>query len=248
MVFITGDCHGNFQRFGHRYFPEQETMDRDDYIIICGDYGGVWADTPEEEYWLNWLEEKPWTTLWVDGNHENFDMLNTFPVHQWHGGNVHYVRPHVIHLMRGQAYEIGGSTFFTMGGAQSHDIEDGILDPAAPDFRERYDRLKYTGRRRFRVLGRSWWPEELPSDEEYLTAMETLERIGWKADYVITHCAPTSIALTMSRHNEADHLSDFLDMVDRRLDFQCWFFGHFHGNRAIDAKHILLWEQIVQIL
>lgn len=248
MVFITGDCHGNFRRFGYRYFPEQETMDRDDYIIICGDFGGIWADTPEEEYWLNWLEEKPWTTLWVDGNHENFDMLNAFPVHQWHGGNVHYVRPHVLHLMRGQAYEIDRNTFFTMGGAQSHDIEDGILDPAAPDFQARYSRLKRAGRHRFRVLGKSWWPEELPSGEEYLTAMKTLERIGWKADYVITHCAPTSTALAMNRHNEPDHLSDFLDMVNSRLDFQYWFFGHFHDNRAVDAKHILLWEQIVQIL
>ena len=49
MVFITGDCHGNFRRFGRRYFPEQETMDRDDYIIVAGDFGGVWADTPEEK-------------------------------------------------------------------------------------------------------------------------------------------------------------------------------------------------------
>ena len=38
MVFITGDCHGNFRRFNRRYFPEQETMDREDYIIIAGDY------------------------------------------------------------------------------------------------------------------------------------------------------------------------------------------------------------------
>lgn len=248
MVFITGDCHGNFQRFGMKYFPEQKAMCRDDYMIICGDFGGVWAGTAEEEYWLNWLEEKPWTTLWVDGNHENFDILNAFPIHQWHGGNVRYVRPHVIHLMRGQAYEIGGSTFFTMGGAASHDIEDGILDPASPNFRAQYDYLKRTGRRRFRVLGRSWWRSELPSDEEYLTAMETLERISWKADYVVTHCAPTSIALAISCHNEADHLSDFLDMVNSRLEFQYWFFGHFHDNRAIDEKHILLWEQIVQIL
>ena len=129
MVFITGDCHGNFRRFGRRYFPEQETMDRDDYIIVAGDFGGVWADTPEENYWLDWLEQRPFTTLFVDGNHENFRRLDTFPSHIWHGGSVHQIRPHVLHLMRGQLYEIGGKTFFTMGGAKSHDVEDGILDP-----------------------------------------------------------------------------------------------------------------------
>lgn len=89
MVFITGDCHGNFRRFGRRYFPEQETMDRDDYIIVAGDFGGVWADTPEENYWLDWLEQRPFTTLFVDGNHENFRRLDTFPSHIWHGGHFH---------------------------------------------------------------------------------------------------------------------------------------------------------------
>ena len=248
MVFMTGDCHGNFRRFSRRYFPEQETMDRDDYVIICGDFGGVWSGTPEEAYWLDWLKEHPFTTLFVDGNHENFEMLNSFPVHTWHGGTVHYVRPHVLHLMRGQLYEIGGRSFFTMGGARSHDIEDGILDPGAPDFRTRYTNLKRAGKHRFRIQGRSWWPEELPSDGEYLAALETLERVNWRADYVITHCAPTKIALSMSRHNEADALSDFLELVDQRLEYEAWFFGHFHDNRAIDRKHDLLWEQIVQML
>lgn len=247
MVFVTGDCHGNFQRFSRRYFPEQKTMDRNDYIIICGDFGGVWANTPEERYWLDWLEDRPFTTLFVDGNHENFDRLNALPVHHWHGGAVHHVRPHVIHLMRGQLYEIDGRTFFTMGGAQSHDVEDGILDPAEPDFQDRQRELKRAGRHRFRVLGRSWWPGELPSDAEYLAAMEMLERASWKTDYVITHCAPTHIALVMNHHNEADALSDFLEMVDRRLEYTGWFFGHFHGNRIVSSKHILLWEQIVQM-
>lgn len=247
MVFATGDCHGNFQRFGMRNFPGQKAMDRSDYIIICGDFG-FWSDTPEDEYWLNWLEEKPFTTLWVDGNHENFTMLNELPVHEWHGGKVHFIRPHVIHLMRGQLYDIDGYTFFTMGGAQSHDIEDGILDPEAPDFKETLRRLHSQGRRRFRVLGRSWWPEELPSDQEYLTALETLERAKWKADYVITHCAPTGIARTMNRHYEPDALTDFLELVNKKLDFHYWICGHYHDNRNLTAKHILLWEQIVQII
>ena len=82
----------------------------------------------------------------------------------------------------------------------------------------------------------------------YHTALKTLERTNWQVDYVITHCASTSIALSMNRHNEADPLTDFLEMIDRRLEYEYWFFGHFHDNRSVDQKHILLWEQIVQIL
>lgn len=70
MIYVTGDCHGGFQRFGMKYFPQQKELDRDDYMIICGDFGGIWEDTPQERYWLDWLEGKPFTTLFVDGNHE----------------------------------------------------------------------------------------------------------------------------------------------------------------------------------
>ena len=68
--------------------------------------------------------------------------------------------------MRGQAFELQGRMFFTMGGAQSHDIADGILDIDSPDFYERYDSLR-RNRGQFRINHISWWEEELPSDKEY---------------------------------------------------------------------------------
>ena len=111
MIYITGDTHGGFQRFNTKNFPQQKQMGRSDYAVVTGDFGGVWDDSPREAYWLDWLEEKPFTTLFVDGNHENFDRLGELPVHQWQGGKVHYVRPHVLHLMRGQVFEIDGITF-----------------------------------------------------------------------------------------------------------------------------------------
>lgn len=42
MIYITGDCHGNFERFNSSIFPEQNEMTKKDYVIICGDFGGVW--------------------------------------------------------------------------------------------------------------------------------------------------------------------------------------------------------------
>ncbi|MBD5133402.1 MAG: metallophosphatase, partial [Clostridiales bacterium] len=39
MIFATGDCHGGFQRFSRKHFPQQRQMDRDDYMIILGDFG-----------------------------------------------------------------------------------------------------------------------------------------------------------------------------------------------------------------
>ena len=201
MVYATGDTHGNFRRLTRKFFPELEKMTREDCIIVCGDFGGVWDDSPSERYWLDWLAEKPFTPLFVDGNHENFDRLYALPEQEWHGGKVHKVRENVLHLMRGQLYEIEGHTFFTMGGASSHDIWDGILDPDAPDFRDQY-KYKVRTNQAFRILGWSWWPQELPSDEEYLTALAALEKAKWKVDYVITHCAPSGVQQVINRSEE----------------------------------------------
>lgn len=247
MIFATGDTHGGFQRFSTKTFPEQKEMTRNDCVIICGDFGGVWNRSDQENYWLDWLEEKPFTTLFVDGNHENFDAIDALPVEEWHGGKIHRVRPHVIHLMRGQVFEIEGHTFFTMGGAASHDIQDGILDPAAPDFERAYW-FKRRLRQVFRVKGVSWWEEEMPSQEEYAEAERNLERIGWKVDYIITHCCPTSIQQKIDPSFTPDTLTDFHQRIKQLCDFHYWLFGHYHDNRKFDERFVLLWEQIVQVV
>ena len=135
MLYFTGDTHGDFSRFRHKRFPEQEGLTKEDYVLICGDFGGVWNRSKEQGFWLDWLDEKPYTTLFVTGNHENYDLLSEFPVSSWRGGQVQRIRPSVLHLMRGQIFDIDGKRIFTMGGASCHDIPDGVLDPADPLFR-----------------------------------------------------------------------------------------------------------------
>ena len=222
MIYVTGGCHGNFRRFQPEYFPEQANMTKNDTVIIAGDFGGVWFGDSRDNETLDWLERLPFTLAFVCGNHENYDALERYPVAEWYGGKVHRIRPHVLHLMRGQIFELESYRFFTMGGAKSHDTNH-------------------------RINHISWWRQELPSDEEYSEALQNLERYNWQVDYIITHCAPTSIALMGSRHNEADRLTDFLQEVRERAKYYYWLFGHYHDNKAVDEKHILLWEQIVQI-
>ena len=88
----------------------------------------------------------------------------------------------------------------------------------------------------------------MPSPEEYLTALQTLERVNWKVDYVVTHCAPTGIAKQIAPTCDPDHLTNFLEVIRRRMKFHYWLFGHYHENQIIQDKYVLLWEQIVQIL
>src|SRR5699024_4647782 len=110
-IYITGDCHGDYRRFSTEIFPEQYTMGKNDYVIVCGDFG-YWSEDREQLWWRKWLDKKPFTTLWVDGNHENYDLLAVCPVEEWNGGKVQHVAPSIIHLMRGQVYDIDGCRIF----------------------------------------------------------------------------------------------------------------------------------------
>ena len=248
MIYAMGDTHGGFQRFKPENFPEQAQMTKEDYVIICGDFGGVWDGSKKDERNLDWLEALPFTTLFVSGNHENFDRLARYPVEEWKGGKIQRIRPHAIHLMRGQVFEIGGYSFFTMGGASSHDIEDGILNPKAPDFEEQYWTLRRMGAR-FRVNHCSRWKQELPSDAEYKEALKNLERTAYKVDYIITHCAPSSLEDKLgSKGYVHDRLTDFLEEIKEKARFHYWLFVHYHDNKIINDRFVLLWEQIVQII
>ena len=73
MIYITGDCHSDFMRFEEGIFPEQREMTKEDYVIICGDCGGVWQQEngryiKQENRALDVLNERSFTTLFVDGN------------------------------------------------------------------------------------------------------------------------------------------------------------------------------------
>jgi len=244
---MTGDTHGDFSRFRKKMYPELDALTKQDFVIICGDFGGVWQDCPEETFWLNWLDARPFTTLFISGNHENYDRLNALPVADWSGGKVQYIRPSILHLMRGQVFQIGGKRFFTMGGARSHDISDGILEPDDPDFRLKRKRLEKR-HAYYRVNHQSWWKEELPNAEEYQTARDSLEAAGWQVDYILTHCCPTPVQSALTEDCQPDELTDFLEEVRQRCQFQYWFFGHYHSNLSFafqKQQFHLLYENIM---
>lgn len=225
MFYITGDTHIpiDIQKLNPDSFTIQDSLSRDDYLIICGDFGGVWDDSKVRTEYLQWLNDRNFTTLFVDGNHENFDRLYAMPVEPWKGGKVHYIRDNIIHLMRGQVFNIDGTTFFTMGGGNS-------IDKA------------------IRVKHESWWPQEMPSKDEYNTAAENLQKHNNKVDYVITHTAPTSIIMEnqLKNHYE-EELTNFFQRVMSHISFDKWFFGHFHQDAVLNEKFYLMYNKIYDL-
>lgn len=250
-IYVTGDCHGSFSRFNTKNFTLQKDMDKEDYVIVCGDFGGIWytdAENRQEKYWLNWLENKPFTTLFVDGNHENFDRLGGFQVEMWNGGKVHKINPSVIHLMRGQIFSIAGKKIFTFGGAQSRDIQGGILEADDPLYQEKRRKLN---RKRipYRVNHFSWWKEELGSEEEMQEALKNLEIHNYEVDYIITHCCSSDIQSLLGGRGfyKPDKQTEFFNHIQSKVKYKKWYFGHYHMDYNVSYLEILLSKRIISI-
>lgn len=204
MIYITGDTHSDFSRFTEENFQIQSEMTKDDYIIICGDFGGVWTfeeESSREKELLDWLGNKNFTTLFVDGNHENYTRLYNYPIEEWKGGKVHKIRDSVLHLMRGEIFDIDNKQIFAFGGAKSHDIQDEILNL---------------------------------DEEEIQNGISNLEKVNYKVDYVISHCYPTSIQTLINSTYKRDILTDYLQQISEKCTFKRWYFGHYHNYRHVN--------------
>lgn len=104
MIYVTGDTHANIDiaKLNTTKFPQQKELTKNDFVIICGDFGLCWDGSHREMWWQDWLTAKNFTTLWIDGNHENFDMLYQFPLIDKFGGKVREIAPDIYHLDRGR--------------------------------------------------------------------------------------------------------------------------------------------------
>lgn len=185
----------------------------------------------DEEYWLKWLSKKPWTTLFVDGNHENFDRLKNYPITEKWGGKVQKIYDKVYHLMRGEIYTIEGKKIFTFGGALSHD-------------------------KMYRREGISWWEDELPSKEECECAMANLKSVEDTIDIIITHDAPKSIArrygydrVDMSQvyATDKEDITAFLEHISHFVNYKQWYCGHYHMDFDDSDSFHFLYQTILKI-
>ena len=253
MIYITGDCHGDYIRFSKPVFPDQTEMTKDDYVIVCGDFG-IWDDSKEERWWLDWLDNKPFTTLFVDGNHENFDRLysDEFQVVDFNGGKVHQIRDSVLHLMRGYIFNICDKKIFTFGGARSHDIFNGILDRKDFSNNEAFKKTIKEWRKQgkaFRINHISWWEQELPDQEEMDFGLKTLRQSNNQVDFIVSHCCPQRIASVYSNGVfKPDVLTQYFNVIDDTVNFSKWYFGHYHDNVSIFDKYEMRYKEIERVV
>ncbi len=213
--YVTGDVHGNQLLWDACINP---FLKPGDTIIVLGDFGVGFFDGRfwTEEMFYDYISEQPYTVLFCDGNHENFDKLYSYDVSVWNGGKVHYLRDNLIHLMRGEIYRIAGKTAFVFGGGYSID-------------------------KVYRVEGSSWWMEEMPVLEEYANGVRNLLGSDNRVNYILTHSASGDAIEYLSHLGlgiknisfEEKPLNEYFKKIESSVQYDKWYFGHFHVDREI---------------
>ncbi len=220
MIFITGDTHGDFSRFKD---STTKKIRRGDTLIICGDFGFIWDGSRTEKQVLKKISDLKYTVAFIDGCHENFSLLNEYPVEEWNGGSIHRIADNIVHLMRGQVFTIEGKKFFTFGGGHSQDVD-------------------------IRRETNTWFSEEQPTLNDIKTGVKSLIRHDKKINYIITHEPPQSLKkcldLDLLTRLETD---TFFDQLNDECTYDKWFFGKCHMNKIIPQKYYALFDNVIML-
>ena len=228
-IYVTGDIHGRPNIIAEIF----DFMGEEDITIIAGDFGDGFLGTYcSEERFYDYIAKQNKTILFIDGNHEHFDHLNSLPISTWNGGRVHKIRDNIIHCIRGEVFNIQGKSIFTFGGGYSLDKD-------------------------FRSEGINWWPEENIQDKDRENAESNLNRCNRKVDYCISHTAPMDTVRMLAQKyyglikanvTEEYELTNYLQYVADTTSYDRWFFGHFHiDDDRLWHNHICLLDEVRDI-
>ena len=219
MIYVTGDTHGDINRFKA---SEMKKLRKGDTLIVCGDFGFIWDGSKREASALKKLASKNYTIAFVDGCHENFDILEKYPVVNWNGGKARLLADNIVHLTRGQVFTIEGKKIFTFGGGHSQDFE-------------------------FRCDS-EWWEREQPSHDEIREGLANLEANGNSVDYVITHEPPASLKdclnVDVLQRLEAHA---FFEEIIKTCEYKKWFFGKCHVDKHIPIKFYAVFSTVTPL-
>ena len=222
-TFLKGDIHGNL--FEIIDFINRFNLGKNDNIIILGDCGIAWRKDKKDlaQNIKLWNECGNRVKLYfIDGNHENFNILNSLPIEN----NMGKIADNIYHLRRGQVYEFENKKILVCGGADSID--------------------KYR-----RIENFTWWKEEAISQEtiddipaghyDYVLTHCCPRSVFEKNRIYLS-------TLQFLDENKINHSSeDMLEQLKNKITFDHWFFGHYHINCNLDEKFTCLFEDFREV-
>ncbi|MEG1104389.1 MAG: metallophosphoesterase [Oscillospiraceae bacterium] len=220
MIYVTSDLHGDTDRLKQR---DVKKLKKSDTLIVLGDFGFLWSGGKKEEKMLKKLGKTRYQLCFIDGCHENFDLLKEYPIEQYKGGNARVLGKNLRYLMRGEVFTIDDKRLFVLGGGESRDKDD-------------------------RTEGTNWWRAELPKADELDKCEENLATVNWQVDYILTHDAPAKLLMFIDMSlNEFNWFEAFLDSIMKRCTYKRWLFGKYHMDKTISSKASAVYRGIVPL-
>ena len=215
--------HGDLERLYEKSFRK---LKAGDLLIVCGDFGYIFDGSKLERQVIEYLSTRRFVTAFVDGTHDNMKKINSSRVTYWHGGMIHRIKGNLIHLCRGQIFDIEGNSYFTFGGGESTDKD-------------------------MRIEKGLWWREEEPTPQEMAMGAKNLDERGCKVDYIITHEPPSlvksSMLLLRGDSDRGNKLNGFFVDIGRACEYKHWYFGSLHEDRRITPHHTCVFKKTLPI-
>ena len=216
MIYLISDPHGGESMPGLERYLKMCTDD--DLLIILGDLGIRFEDTEENRKFTEWFLSLNKQIALVEGNHENHGFINSFPDDTWCGAPVHRLSDTVVHLKRGNIYNIGGKTFFVMGGCKSS--------------------------AKWKQMG-LWFDGEEPDEAELSLAYQNLKACGNQVDYILTH---KYVDYRQTQELAPLTLEGLTKYIDENVTFVHWYSGHWHKTKKLDGSHTVVYDEPIKIV
>lgn len=219
MIALTGNTLGIEALYSLSKNPLISSMSESDYLIVLGNCGVMQARTDFRENILMY-RDLPCSVLFLDGSHDDYDLIADYPVFPWNGGMTQNISRGITHLMRGQVYSLGGKKIFTMGGSTT---------PGRKDIGRYYD----------------WWPEQDIFPEETNEALNNLSKVGNKVDYVLTCECPGS--WKNKTGGVKTPCSEALEKILSAADYGHWYFSDYESRTFPEINATALSAEVTEL-
>ena len=211
MVYITGDMHGDLERFKDKSIKK---LKKNDYLIICGDFGFIWNNSPEELKARKKIASKKFKTLFLEGLNENFELLESFPEVDFCGGKAREIEKNIYMLKFGEIYNIASKSFFCISKGDPDDGEDFSTN------------VRIT-------------PEELTGAAENLEKVDY--KVDYILSHDAPASLKEFLSIEEIGFG---YLSELLDKIMKTAEYTRLFFARYHTDKQISKKLCSVFKEV----
>lgn len=216
MIYITGDTHREFYRL------HDIEKNKDNILIILGDAGINYYLDERDNKLKKQLNSYNIKLFCVQGNHEERpENISTYKEVDMFSGKVFIEEeyPNLIFAKNDELYDIDNKKVLVIGGAYSVD-------------------------KNYRIIyGYPWFKDEQLSKEEMDNILNKYK--GQHIDIVLSHTCPlkyepTEVFMKGIDQSDVDKsMEKFLDKVEKSIDYDKWYCGHYHTEKQIDKLEFM---------